>query len=258
MQAVILQAATSERGLSQQLADQFATQLSANHWQVKQFHLATLDLRPNPRGLSGATTTIWRALQESDLWVVVTPTYLGSYAGQLKVLMENLRTHLFSGHAGGRLSAGTQRGKQYVLVTDCYASAAKNFWWRVTNPPLAALDNYFKTAGLKKAGEIVVANTWQHPRLDAAKRQEITALCQRLDATRDVHSEKKELVMRYLLLLITVAVTSLLAEAGTQQVLVSLHKTGAFWWHWGVFVALFYAILAVSLHLLVVFEHKFK
>lgn len=261
MKTVIINAATNPNGITTKLAQKCRLSLADfPQDSATVINLADYDLRMNAMR---QTPNDWHylhdALSQADLWVIVTPVYLKSIAGSLQQLLELLRPTLYDCHPSGRLTAGQFKNKHYVLATTCYATPAKNWWFKVTLPLLAKLDEQMQQAGLVKAGELVVTNTWQNHQLTSQKQAEIMRVMQTAKTkVNQKKSAKGMLLLRYLLLLVVVAITSL-AAMGLENVIVSSWTAAAtFWGRWGIFVVIFYALLALCLHGLTLMMHKFK
>ena len=106
--------------------------------------------------------------------------------------------------------------------------------------------------GLIKLREIVVTKTWGMQTITAAKQAE----CERVGARAAHKKERDDSTMkRYIQLFFMIAVMALLTmgiEAGIQQ-LIPLNN---FWAYYGVFVVVFYVLLAMILHFFTVVKHR--
>lgn len=259
MHVVAILAAHSREGLSKQMLDGVLEPIAGtSSWTVDQVFLSDYQLEDNQPtlgrpGLADLTTQLMAA----DVWVIAAPTYLGNTSGLMKHFLDCFRSRLYRVDDKGRLFPGKMKGKRYVVMTSCYATTIKNFLFRVTDPGLDQIDHPLQDAGMVKVGEAVLTNTWKMTELPAEKRAELNALGGRVLDPRA--KERSSLTMfRYLILLATVALVSLVTMGLENWAFASLGIAENFWNHWFFFVVVFFAILALILHLLTVARHRFR
>lgn len=258
MRAVAILAAHSRTGLSQAMLDGVLAPIEGTgNWTVDQVFLSDYQLEDNQPtlgrpGLADLTAT----LMQADVWLISAPTYLGNTSGLMKHFLDCFRSRLYRVDRKGRIFPGKLKGKRYVVLTSCYASPLKNFLFRVTDPGLDQIDQTLHNAGLVKVGEAVLAGTWGMTDLPAEERTELNALGGRV--LNPKAKERSSLTMfRYLILLATVALVSLVTMGLENWAFASLGISGNFWNHWLFFVVVFFTILALILHLLTLARHRF-
>ncbi|WP_461215566.1 flavodoxin family protein [Lacticaseibacillus sp. GG6-2] len=191
-------------------------------------------------------------LQAADAWLLACPTYYGSVAGPLKQTLDCLRPKLTRMTKAGDTLPGGCKGKVYATITSCFASGLDNFFTHQTDSTLMTLDKAMSAAGLRKAGELVLPNTWKRHDLPPAKLDEARNLAGKVakKARKD-----DETLKRYCLLFGMIAVMAL-ATMGIQQLLPPL--TSNFWSRYASFVVIFFVLLAGILHYATFMRHKHR
>lgn len=258
MRAVAILAAHRRDGLSaQMLAKVVAPIEGADHWTVDHVFLSDYQLEANQPTLGQpGLAELTAQLMAADVWLIAAPTYLGNTSGLMKHFLDCFRTRLYRVDQRGTIFPGKLAGKRYLVLTSCYASPVKNFLFRVTDPGLTLIDKTLQAAGLVKIGEAVLAGTWHLTALPQEKRTELNALGERV-----LNPQAKERMVlpmfRYLILLVVVALVSLVTMGIENWTFARLGLVGNFWGTWLFFVVVFFAILALILHLLTLAQHHF-
>ncbi|WP_047999137.1 flavodoxin family protein [Lactiplantibacillus herbarum] len=205
------------------------------------------DNQPNPD-----LDVLEAKLLEADVWVLAAPTYLGSLSGVMKNFCDCFRNRIARFNAVGEAVPDRFKNKHYVTITDCYAGGVENYLTGVTDATFKTLDKFLTMGGLIKLREIVVTKTWGMTSLTPAKQAE----CERV-GMQAAHKRERDdnTVKRYIQLFFMIAIMALLTmgiEAGIQQ-FVPLNN---FWSYYGVFVIIFYVLLASILHFFTVVKHR--
>lgn len=188
-------------------------------------------------------------LSAADVWVLGSPTYFGTVAGQFKQLFDCLRPRMVRMTKKGDTLPGQYKDKHYVSVTSCFASGLDNTFTHQTDATFTMIDKAMSVAGLHKVREVVLPGTWQMMQVPADK----VAAARRLGAKLVVKERKDdETVKRYLLLFVMIAVMAL-ATMSIQSLLPFL--TTNFWLRYVSFVIIFFILLACLLHYFTFVRH---
>ncbi|KRM11417.1 flavodoxin family protein [Paucilactobacillus suebicus] len=182
-------------------------------------------------------------LAAADVWVLGTPTYFGTVAGQFKQFFDYFRHRMVKMTHKGDTLPGKYKDKHYVSVTSCFASPWDNTFTHQTDATLTMIDKAMTAAGLHKVKELVLPGTWNlHGKLPDAKRDTARALGTKLTTKK---RKDDETLKRYILLFCMIAVMAL-ATMGIQALFPIL--TTNFWMRYASFVIIFFVLLACILH----------
>ncbi len=189
-------------------------------------------------------------LSAADVWVLASPTYFGTVAGQFKQLFDCLRPRMVRMTKEGDSLPGQFKNKHYVSVTSCFASSLDNTFTHQTDATFTMIDKAMSAGGLHKVQEVVLPGTWRMMEVPTDK----IAAAHRLGA-KLVMKERKddETMKRYLLLFVMVAVMAL-ATMGIQSLFPIL--TANFWLRYTSFVIIFFVLLACLLHYFTFVRHS--
>ena len=198
---------------------------------------------------------IERALKESDIWVIAAPTYWGGLSGEMKHFFDCIRPRIVRFDHRGGMHPGQYRDKHYVTLTNCYASKWTNLTDGITNATFNQVDKVMTTAGLHKAGEVVLTDTWELTKLPNKKAAQLKNLGQKLG---QLQRKDDETMKRYLLLFAVVAIMTLITMGIQALISWAFHWQAGFWGNYIAFVCIFFAMLSISLHLLTVSLHARK
>lgn len=217
--------------------------VNLNDYDLKPDH----DNQPNP-----SLDKLDQKLLAADVWVFAAPTYLGGVAGVMKQFLDCFRNRIARFNAVGEAVPDRFKDKHYVTITDCYAGGVENYLTGVTDSTFKTLDKFLTMGGLIKLREIVQTKTWGLEQLSPKKQAE----CERVGVRAAVKQVKDDnTVKRYIQLFFMIAVMALVTmgiEAGI-GLLVPLTN---FWVYYGVFVLIFYILLATILHFFTVVKHR--
>lgn len=189
-------------------------------------------------------------MAHADVWVLISPTYYGSVAGPLKQALDCLRPRIIRMTQKGDSLPGKYRGKVYLTVSSCFANGWDNTFTHQTDACLTTLDKAMSTAGLRKAGELVLPHTWGMSELPPAKLKAAEQLAAKLPSRV---RKDDETMKRYGLLFVMVAVMALITMS--LQLLLPL---SGFWWRYISFVIIFFGLLAGILHYATFMRHKHR
>ena len=106
---------------------------------------------------------ITRYIKEAEVIILAAPVYWGNVPAIVKNLFDRL-----SGVAMEETAAFPNprlKGKKYILLTSCNTPAPFSWIFGQSRGAIRNMDEFFKTAGMKPLGKIVVSN--------AAKRHEL-------------------------------------------------------------------------------------
>jgi len=226
-----------------------ASQTATTEWvnladyEIKPDH----DNQPNP-----VLDKLEAKLLSADVWVLAAPVYLGSLSGVMKNFLDCFRNRIARYNAVGEAVPDRFKNKHYVTITDCYAGGIENYVTGVTDAAFKTMDKFLTMGGLIKLREIVVTHTWGMQELSAAKQAE----GERVGRKAALKKERDDnTVKRYIELFAMIAVMALVTmgiEAAIGLV-IPLHN---FWAYYGVFVLVFYVLLASILHFFTVVKHR--
>ncbi|WP_057893964.1 flavodoxin family protein [Lacticaseibacillus brantae] len=204
-------------------------------------------LRPQGRELDALEAK----LAAADVWVLASPTYFSTIAGQMKQFLDVMRPRLVRMTQAGDTLPGQYKDKHYLSISSCFASGLENTFTHQTDQTFRTLDKAMTAAGLHKITELVLPNTWaNHTDIPTTK----LAQAQRIGGKLGTKTRKDdETLKRYLLLFMMIAVMAL-ATMGIQLVLPVL--TSNFWWRYISFVLIFFVLLACLLHYFTFVRHK--
>lgn len=190
-------------------------------------------------------------LSQADVWVLASPTYFSTIAGQMKQFLDVMRPRLVRMTKAGDTLPGKYKDKHYLSISSCFASGLENTFTHQTDQTFRTLDKAMTAAGLHKITELVLPNTWaNHTTIPAAKLAQATRIGSKLGTkTR----KDDETLNRYLLLFMMIAVMAL-ATMGLQLALPIL--TSNFWWRYISFVLIFFILLSCLLHYFTFVRHK--
>lgn len=211
------------------------------------------DLHPDrPDAPNPALAELEAKLAAADAWVLASPTYFGTVAGQFKQFFDVFRHRMVRMNSIGDTLPGKYRDKHYISITSCFASGLDNTFTHQTDATLTMIDKAMSAAGIHKVAELVLPNTWGMQAVPAAKLEQ----AKRLGAKLTTKQQKDDETMkRYLLLFGMIAVMAL-ATMGIQQLFPVL--TGGFWQRWASFVLIFFVLLASLLHYATFMRHKHR
>lgn len=191
-------------------------------------------------------------LLKADVWVLAAPTYLGGLSGVMKNFLDCMRNRIARFNAVGEAVPDRFKNKHYVTVTNCYVGSVENMVTGMTDAAFKTMDKFLTMGGLIKIREIVVTKTFGMSQLSAKKQSE----CERVGQKAAQRKERDDNTMkRYVELFLMIAVMALITmgiEAGIGQ-LIPLQN---FWAYYGVFVIVFYVLLASILHFFTVVKHR--
>lgn len=213
--------------------------------------LNTYHLTPDQPGIANPDLDqLEEKLAAADVWVLGTPTYFGTVAGQFKQFFDCFRHRMARMTKQGDTLPGKYKDKHYVSVTSCFASGLDNTFTHQTDATLTMIDKAMTVGGLHKVSEFVLPGTWQMTRVPEEK---LTA-AKRLGARLVGKTRKDDATLkRYLLLFVMIAVMAL-ATMGIQLLLPVL--TANFWFRYASFVIIFFVLLAGLLHYFTFMRHK--
>ncbi|MDN6635048.1 MAG: flavodoxin family protein [Lacticaseibacillus paracasei] len=189
-------------------------------------------------------------LKAADVWVLGTPTYFGTVAGQFKQLLDCMRHRMTRMTHKGDTLPGQFKDKHYVSVTSCFATGLDNTFTHQTDATLVAIDKAMTAAGVHKITELVLPHTWGMASLPLAKVNQAHQLGEKLGTFK---KKDDETVKRYFLLFGMIAVMAL-ATMGIQLLLPGIATN--FWWRYVSFVVIFFVLLACLLHYATFMRHK--
>lgn len=208
-------------------------------------------LRPDRPGQTNPVLDeLEEKLQAADVWILGTPTYFGTVAGQFKQLLDCLRHRITRMTHQGDTLPGKFKDKHYVSVTSCFATGLDNTFTHQTDATLVTIDKAMTAAGLHKITELVLPHTWGMTALPAAKVKQAQALGVKLATFK---KKDDETLKRYLLLFGMIVVMAL-ATMGIQQLIPGVATN--FWWRYVSFVVIFFVLLACLLHYATFMRHK--
>lgn len=191
-------------------------------------------------------------LLAADVWVLAAPTYIGGLAGVMKNFMDCFRNRIARYNAVGEAVPDRFKNKHYVTISDCYAGGIENYVTGVTDSAFKSMDKFLTMGGLIKLREIVVTNTFGMQQLPAKKQAE----GERVGAKAAEKKEKDDsTVKRYIQLFFMIAVMALLTM-GIEALIGQVVTLTNFWAYYGVFVIIFYVLLASILHFFTVVKHR--
>ncbi|MFC6180607.1 flavodoxin family protein [Lactiplantibacillus daowaiensis] len=221
--------------------------------EVATINLNDYDLLPDkPNQPNPELDKLEKELLAADVWVLAAPTYLGSLSGVMKQFFDCFRNRIARFNQVGEAVPDRFKNKHYVTITNCYAGGVENYVTGVTDAAFKTMDKFLTMGGLIKLREVVVTKTFGMTQLSPAKQAE----CERV-GQRAAHKKERDdnTMKRYLELFLMIAVMALVTmgiEAGIGQ-WVPLHN---FWAYYGVFVIIFYVLLASILHFFTVVKHR--
>ncbi|WP_125708113.1 flavodoxin family protein [Lacticaseibacillus porcinae] len=248
MHTVALFGGQDPHGLTAQLPQQL---LNAIDGTTEFIDLNPLVLHPDrPNQPNVALDALERELAKADVWILVSPTYYGTVAGPLKQALDCLRPRIIRMTSKGDSLPGKYRGKVYLTISSCFASGFDNTFTHQTDACFKMLDKAMSTAGLRKAGELVLPNTWGMTAVPEAKQHAAEKLATTLP--RRVRKDD-ETMKRYGLLFVMVAVMAF----ATMSLQLLLPLSG-FWWNYISFVIIFFCLLAGILHYATFMRHKHR
>jgi len=205
------------------------------------------DNQPNP-----VLDSLEAKLLAADVWILAAPTYIGGLSGIMKNFLDCMRNRIARYNAVGEAVPDRFKNKHYVTITNCYAGGVENFVTGVTDAAFKTMDKFLTMGGLIKVREIVVTKTFGMTTLSTKKQAE----CERAGQRAATKKERDDNTMkRYLELFGMIAVMALVTmgiEAGIGR-LIPLDN---FWAYYGVFVVVFYVLLASILHFFTVVKHR--
>lgn len=208
-------------------------------------------LRPDQPGVPNpALDQLEAALAAADVWVLATPTYFGTVAGQFKQFFDCFRHRLVRMTKSGDTLSGKYKDKHYVSISSCFASGWDNTFTHQTDATFTMIDKAMTAGGLHKVAELVLPGTWGLEAIPAPKVTAARALGQKL-VTKTTKDD--ETVKRYFLLFGMIAVMAL-ATMGIQLLFPLL--TSTFWWRYLSFVIIFFVLLACLLHYATFMRHR--
>jgi len=220
---------------------------------VDWINLADYELKPDHDDQQNPVLDkLEKQLLAADVWVLAAPVYLGSLSGVMKNFLDCFRNRIARYNAVGEAVPDRFKNKHYVTITDCYAGGIENYVTGVTDAAFKTMDKFLTMGGLIKLREIVVTHTWGMQQLSPAKQAEGERVGRKA-ATKKERDDNT--VKRYIELFGMIAVMALVTmgiEAGIGLWL-PLHN---FWAYYGVFVVVFYVLLASILHFFTVVKHR--
>jgi len=205
------------------------------------------DNQPNP-----VLDSLEAKLLAADVWVIAAPVYIGSLSGIMKNFFDCMRNRIARYNAVGEAVPDRFKNKHYVTITNCYAGGVENYLTGVTDGAFKTMDKFLTMGGLIKLREIVVTHTYGLHQLPAKKQLE----CERVGEKAATKKERDDnTVKRYIELFGMIAVMALVTM-GIEALIGKVVPLGNFWAYYGVFVIVFYVLLASILHFFTVVKHR--
>lgn len=255
MKIVGIFGAHQANGLTKQMLTALWSGIPAED-EVTTIDLNQVEIRPDiPNKANLVLDKIEQALKESDIWVIAAPTYWGGLSGEMKHFFDCLRPRIVRFDQRGGMHPGRYADKHYVTLTNCYATKWTNLTDGITNATFNQVDKVMTTAGLHKAGEVVLTDTWELTELPAKKADQLKQLGHKLG---QLQRKDDETMKRYLLLFAVVAIMTLITMSLQSLISWFFQWQAGFWGNYIVFICIFFAMLAISLHLLTVSLHARK
>lgn len=240
-----------KEGINAQLMQQVLAG-AKNDCQVDWLHLSDYQIRPDDGQANPDLDTLEKRLLDSDVWVVVAPTYWGTIAGEMKHFFDCMRPRLVAFNKHGEAIPDRFKGKSYISISSCYAGSVETFLTGVTDNSFKTIDKVLTAAGMLKIREIIQTNTWSIKTISTAKKME----CQKVGQSIIKKAQRTDDTMkRYLQLFAMVALTSLITML-IQQLVGKLINLNTFIGTYVSFVVIFFALLAGMLHYFTVVKHR--
>lgn len=218
--------------------------------QTEFIDLNAYEIHPDqPNVANPPLDTLEAKLAEADVWVLVSPTYFGTVAGQFKQFFDCFRHRMVRMTHDGDTVPGKYKDKHYVTISSCFASPLDNTFTHQTDPTFTMMDKAMSAAGIHKVAELVLPGTWGMHAVPAAKIAKAKAIGEKLTTKK---KKDDETLKRYILLFGMIAVMAL-ATMGIQQLFPVL--TGGFWLRYASFVVIFFVLLACILHYMTFVRH---
>ncbi|KRN25341.1 flavodoxin family protein [Lacticaseibacillus camelliae] len=207
-------------------------------------------IRPDvPGEANPALDELEGKLAAADVWVLGSPTYFGTVAGQFKQFFDCFRHRMVRMTHDADTLPGKYKDKHYVSVSSCFASGLDNTFTHQTDATFTMIDKAMSAAGIHKVAELVLPGTWGMTTVPAKKVAQAKAVGAKLTAKK---RKDDETLKRYMLLFGMIAVMAL-ATMGIQQLLP--WTTSSFWLRYVSFVIIFFVLLACILHYMTFVRH---
>lgn len=191
-------------------------------------------------------------LMESDVWVFGAPTYWRECPGLLKNFFDCMRPKFVYFKDNGDTIPGPFKDKHYLSISSCYMSTTENFLTGITDETFKTIDRVMTAAGVIKAGEIVLPNTFGMKEIPEKKKD----LCAKYGHKISKKQEKDDsTVKRYIQLFFMIAVMALITM-GIQLPLKAIMPIDNFWVDYISFMIIFFVLLGCILHYMTFVKHR--
>lgn len=96
----------------------------------------------------------------SDVIILGAPTYWANVPAIVKNLFDRTVSYTMEDVKGGSPKPLCSKNQGYVLITACNTPFPFCYLFKQSQGSLRAMNEYFKTSGMKKKGVITISNTW--------------------------------------------------------------------------------------------------
>lgn len=103
---------------------------------------------------------IARQIVSSDVIILGAPTYWANVPAIVKNLFDRMVSYTMEDVKGRFPKPLCSKNQGYVLITACNTPFPFSFLCKQSQGAIGAMNEFFKTAGMKKKGIITITNTW--------------------------------------------------------------------------------------------------
>lgn len=103
---------------------------------------------------------IAKQIVSSDVIILGAPTYWANVPAIVKNLFDRMVSYAMEDVKGGFPKPLCSKNQGYVLITACNTPFPFSFLFNQSRGAINAMNEFFKTAGMKKKGVITITNTW--------------------------------------------------------------------------------------------------
>lgn len=103
---------------------------------------------------------IARQIVSSDVIILGAPTYWANVPAIVKNLFDRMVSYTMEDVKGRFPKPLCSKNQEYVLITACNTPFPFSFICKQSEGAIRAMNEFFKTAGMRKKGIITITNTW--------------------------------------------------------------------------------------------------
>lgn len=123
---------------------------------------------------------IAKQIVSSDIIILGAPTYWANVPAIVKNLFDRTASYMMEDVKGGFPKPLCSKNQGYVLITACNTPFPFSYLCGQSKGSIRAMNEYFKTSGMKKKGVITISNTWGKESIPKSVIDKVEKIAKRL------------------------------------------------------------------------------